>query len=64
MVKFWIVYPLWALGSKYNNKTQGNEKLFLATLFEFVYIMTALAFNTWKKLNSLMLKEQRENATS
>ena len=28
-----------------NNKTRGNENLFLATAFEFVYVITALIFS-------------------
>ena len=29
-----------------NNKTRGNEKLTLVTVFEFVYNITALTFST------------------
>ena len=37
-----------------NNKTQGNEELFLANVFEFVYVITALVFSI--KFNCLNLQ--------
>ena len=35
-----------------NNKTQGNEKLSLATVIEFVYVIIALVFSAPSELIS------------
>ena len=39
-----------------NNKARGNEKLFLATVIEFVYVITALVFRKSWALDESVLK--------
>ena len=39
-----------------NNKTQENETLFLAAVFEFVYVITALVFSVYLCLEPSNLK--------
>ena len=45
----WKFFSFWILKQN-DNKTRGNENLFLATAFEFVYVLTALILSNKNNL--------------